>query len=101
MITTVTGKYRNGGIVLDGPTPDWDEDCEVIVQNPNVANGEIDITGESPDAIAAWLAWYEELRAEPKSEEAIVELEQILSARKVELQELWKEQGRRVEGFFP
>ncbi len=30
-MSTITGKFRNGGIVVDGPLPDWDEESEVIV----------------------------------------------------------------------
>ncbi len=100
-MSTITGKFRNGGIVLDGPPPDWEEEADVIVQKPDGANGEIDINGDSPEAIAAWIAWYDELLALPKSEAAAEELERILAARKVEQKELWKEQGQRIEGLFP
>ena len=100
-MSTITGKFRNGGIVLDGPMPDWVEESEVIVQKPDSANDTIDINGDSPEAIAAWIAWYDDLLALPKSEEAAEELDRILAARKAEQKELWNEQNRRVEGLFP
>ena len=100
-MSTITGKFRNGGIVLDGPMPDWVEESEVIVQKPDSANDAIDINGDSPEAIAAWIAWYDDLLALPKYEEAAEELDRILAARKVEQKELWNEQNRRIEGLFP
>ena len=92
-MSTITGKLRNGGIVLDGPLPDWVEESDVIVQKPDTATDAIDINGDSPEAIAAWIAWYDDFLALPKSEGAADELEMILDTRKAEQKELWKGQG--------
>ena len=59
------------------------------------------ITGDSPEAIAAWIMWYDKLLAIPKSEAAAIELEQILNDSKAEQKARWEEDGKRIEGLFP
>lgn len=100
-MTTITGVFRNGRVELDGPVPDWAEGSAVTVTKPESVTDDIDITGDSPEAIAAWIAWYDKLLAIPKSEAAAIELEQILNDSKAEQKARWEEDGKRIEGLFP
>ena len=100
-MTIITGIFRNGRVELDGPVPDWAEGSTVTVTKPETAADDIDITGDSPEAIAAWIMWYDKLLAIPKSEAAAVELEQILNDSKAEELARWEEDGKRIEGLFP
>ena len=84
-MSTITGIFRSGRVELDGPPPDWAEGSPVTVAKPDQAEGEIDITGDSPEAIAAWMAWYDEFLELPRSEAAADELELILGQRKAAL----------------
>ena len=63
--------------------------------------GVIDINGDSPSAIAAWIAWYDSLLAMPKSDEAAEELHAALAAQKREQKTLSVEHEKRVDGLFP
>ena len=97
-MSTFTGGSRNGGIVLDVLIPGSVEESGVIVEKTDSANDAIDINGDSPEAIAVWIARYDDLLALPKSEEAAEELDRILAARKAKHKELWNEHNRKIEG---
>lgn len=62
---TLKGHIQGGQIHIDDSLPtDWPEGATVLLTlNPEDAN-DIDITGDSPEAIAAWMKWYEQLREE-------------------------------------
>ena len=56
-----TGTFRGGKIELHGPPPaDWVDGTEVTGEL-TPATEEVDITGDSPEAIAAWIKWYDDL----------------------------------------
>jgi hypothetical protein len=61
-MSAITGTFRNGKIELHGPPPpDWVEGTEVSGEL-TPTTGEIDLTGDSPEAIAAWIEAMEEQR---------------------------------------
>ena len=60
-MTTVSGIYRNGRVEFDDPVPTWADGSPVAVTEPDTTATGIDITGDSPEAIAAWIAWYDDL----------------------------------------
>ncbi len=62
-MTTITGIFRGGRVELDGPPPDWEDGSRVTVAKPQAAVEAIDITGDSPEAIAAWIVHFDELHA--------------------------------------
>ena len=98
-MSAVTGTFRGGKIELHGPPPaDWVDGGEVSVEMTPPA-GEIDITGDSPEAIAAWIKWMGEQRAlAAQSPDAGDELQRILDERKAENKAMWGEYVKRVEG---
>ncbi len=66
-MSTIAGIFRNGRVELVGPIPDWSA-----------------VTVTQPEAIAAWIGWYDRLLAMPKSQAAGEEMQQILDTRKAE-----------------
>ena len=61
-MSAVTGTFRNGKIELHGPPPaDWVDGGEVSVEMTPPSDG-IDLTGDSPEATAAWVEAMAELR---------------------------------------
>ena len=99
-MSAVLAHYRNGAVELDGPPPtEWPEGAELRIEFEPTENG-IDITGDSPEAIAAWLKWAEEFFSLPRDEEAALELEAILKANKEANKAMWAEQVRRAEAIF-
>jgi len=100
-MTTITGIFRDGRVELDGPPPAWADGSPVTVMKPEVAAEPIDITGDSPEAIAAWMVWYDEFLTLPRCESAAEELERILAENKAEQIALWPEHSKHVERLFP
>jgi hypothetical protein len=98
---TVTGHIRNGHIELDDPLPSrWPEGSRVSLTIAETPANELDITGDSPEAIAAWIAWYHDFRALPRNTADADELQDILNQRKAELKAQFESQSRRAEGLF-
>ncbi len=55
--------WKNGLIVPTQPV-DWPEGTALVVEpvdQPDESDPEGDLLGDSPEAIARWLAWYETL----------------------------------------
>ena len=99
-MSTVTGTLRNGKVELHGPPPPtWTDGKEVVVSEPTAA--EIDITGDSPEAIAAWLKWFEELHASIQDSKFPDELEKLLREDKAQELALWDERSKKIEGLIP
>jgi hypothetical protein len=99
-MSAVTGTFRNGKIELHGPPPpDWVDGTEVVGEL-SPATGEIDLTGNSPEAIAAWLKWYDDLHASGVGSTLAQELEAILAEDKKEELARWDEDSKRIEGIF-
>ena len=97
-MSTIAGIFRNGRVELVGPIPDWADGTAVTVTQPEPTD---EITGDSPEAITAWIAWYDRLLAMPKSQAAGEEMQQILDTRKAEQKAMWDVHGKRIEGLFP
>jgi hypothetical protein len=77
-MSAVRGIYRDGKIELRTPSPEWADGTEVGGTLEPVTTTEIGITGDSPEASAAWLKWFDEFQTLPRDEGAADELEQIL-----------------------
>ncbi len=99
-MTAIAGIFRNGRVELVGPIPDWADGTAVTVMHPEPTD-EIDITGDSPEAIAAWIAWYDRLHKSNEDSTFPEELERNLAESKVEQLKSWEEHGKRIEGLFP
>lgn len=99
-MSTITGTFRNGKIELHGPPPpDWVDGTEVSGEL-SPTTGEIDLTGDSPEAIAAWVKAMAEVHAlAAESSEAGDELQCILAERKAENKAMWEQYVKRVEGL--
>lgn len=99
-MSAVTGTFRNGKIELHGPPPaDWVDGTEVsgeLTPTP----GEIDITGDSPEAIAAWMKVMEELHKMTADSTFPDELEAFLAESKKEELARWDESCKRIDGLF-
>jgi hypothetical protein len=81
-MSAVTGTFRGGKIELHGPPPaDWVDGTQVSVE-PTPTTGEIDLTGDSPEAIAAWIKWYDDLHKSGIGAAFAEELETILAEDK-------------------
>jgi hypothetical protein len=99
---TITGHIQNGTIVLDTPLPpDWPEGTQVTLAKREVEDAEIDITGDSPEAIAAWIAWYEKIHERHQDDKSGQEMEAILNARRAELKAQTAASWARNERMFP
>jgi hypothetical protein len=97
-MSAVTGTFRGGKIELHGPPPaDWVDGTEVSVETKPPAD-EIDLTGDSPEAIAAWIQAMEELRVmAAEAPEAGDELQRILDERKGENKAMWDDYCNRID----
>jgi len=60
-MTTVNGIYRNCRVEFDDPILAWADGSAAAVTKPETALSGIDITGDSPEAVAARIAWYDDL----------------------------------------
>jgi hypothetical protein len=99
-MSAVTGTFRNGKIELHGPPPaDWVDGTEVSVEM-TPTTGEIDLTGDSPEAIAAWLKWYDEFTATTVDSTFPEELEAFLAEEKREELARWDAYCKRIDGLF-
>lgn len=97
-MSAITGTFRDGKIELHGPPPaDWVDGTEVSVESKTPA-GEIDLTGDSPEAIAAWVeAMAEVHKLAAEAPDAGEELQRILAERKAENKAMWERYVKRVE----
>jgi hypothetical protein len=99
-MSAVTGTFRNGRIELHGPPPaDWVDGTEVSVDVTSPA-GEIDLTGDSPEAIAAWVEAMAEVHKLTAGSTFPEELEAILAEDKRQELARWEEESKRAEGVF-
>ena len=98
-MTTVSGIYRNGRVEFDDPVPTWADGSPVAVTEPDTTATGIDITGDSPEAIAAWIAWYDDLHKAVAGSTFPDELERLLAeAKAAELAR--RDDNRRAEEIF-
>jgi hypothetical protein len=83
-VTTVTGTWKNGRIILDSPT-DWPNGCRVIIEPvPDADNLGIreEDWAETPEAIAEWLRWYDSLEPLLMTPEEEANWQDALNAQK-------------------
>lgn len=100
-MSMATGIWREGRIELRTPPPaDWSEGVEVSIVRSK-APIEIDIRDEGPDALAAWIAWYDELDRTIGPSTFPDELERHLQREKTEELAAWDESCRRIEAVMP
>jgi hypothetical protein len=98
-MSTISGTFRGGKIELHGPPPaDWVDGTEVAGELAPTTD-DIDITGDSPEAIAAWIEAMAEVHAlAAESPEAGEELQRILAVHKAENKAMWEQCVKRVDG---
>ena len=94
-MTTITGIFRDGRVELDGPPPAWEDGSPVTVMKPEVADEPIDITGESSEAIAAWIVHFDRLHTSVAGSTFPEELERILAEDKAKELARWDEHTER------
>jgi hypothetical protein len=62
-MSAIRGTYKNGKVVLDTPAA-WPEGCRVVVE-PAPEEDSLGLREEewqdTPEAVAAWLRWYDTL----------------------------------------
>ena len=62
-MTSLTGIWQSGQIVLDG-VADWPDSCRVLIE-PLAMEGSPGLAEEqwrdTPEAVAEWIQWYESL----------------------------------------
>ncbi len=98
-MSVISGTFRGGKIELHGPPPpDWVDGGEVSVEMTPA--DEIDLTGDSPEAIAAWIKWYDEFTATTQDSTFPEELEVFLAERKKEELAKWGAWCKRIDGLF-
>lgn len=99
-MSAITGTFRNGKIELHGPPPaDWVDGTEVSVEMTPPA-GEIDLTGDSPEAIAAWIKCYDDLHKSGIGSTFSEELAAVLAEDKKEELAKWDEHNKKLDGLF-
>jgi hypothetical protein len=99
-VSTVTGTFRGGKIELHGPPPaDWVEGGEVSVEM-TTPTGEIDLTGDSPEAIAAWIKWYDDLHKSGIGSAFAEEVGAVLAEEKKKELAGWDAYCKRIDGIF-
>jgi len=102
-MSRIAAHIRNGRIELDEPLPaDWPDGTSITVGKADADDDDLDITGDSPEAIAAWLAWHTEFQALPRNEDLGLEMEQILNERrkegKAQVAARWKLEEEQSQG---
>jgi hypothetical protein len=96
-MTKITGVYRNGVIELLGPAPpDWNEGRQV-----DIPCGETDLTGDSPQAIAAWAEEMRQIHAQLSNDGFYEEVQQALNRSKAEELAMWDQSNARLEQLEP
>ena len=102
-VTTVTGTWKNGRIILDSAT-DWPDGCRVIIEPVS----DLDALGiseedwaETPEAIAEWLRWYDTLEPLLMTLEEEANWQDALNAQKKHDVATSHERSQRVGRLFP
>ena len=100
-MSIATGIWRSGRIDLLSPPPsEWSDGDELSVLHSGHRLG-IDIRDDSPEAVAAWVAWYDALDASIGKTSFPEELERLLSEEKAAELAAWEVNGHRIETVFP
>jgi len=94
----ITGRVQNGRVELNGPMPKgWADGCTISLSLVNPVN----LTGDTPEAISAWIAHYDELHSQIVESTFPEELSQTLLEAKAEELALWDSDNQRLESNFP
>lgn len=80
---TITGTVRNGQIILDQP-PNLPEGCRVVIAPLTQETSAIreEDWQDTPEAVAAWLQWYDELEPLQRTPQEEAEWESVRQAQK-------------------
>jgi hypothetical protein len=98
---SVIGHIKNGRVELDAPLPsDWAEGSRISLTKAE-SSEPIDITGDSPEAIEAWIAYYDNLHAQIVGSTFPEQLERILAEAKDEELATREAYDRKIRGLFP
>jgi hypothetical protein len=101
--TILTGTWKNGQVVLDGP-PGWPEGCRVVVMrelNAEPAATTGDEQADDPESIAQWLAAFDSILPVELTAEEEAEWRAALAAQKAFEISKFEERARRIESLFP
>ena len=92
-VTKITGIYRNGVIVLISPVPtDWVDGREVLIPSEQV-----DLTGDSPESIAAWEEEFRQIHAMLVDDDSYEKLRDSLAKNKAEDIARWNASNAKLE----
>jgi hypothetical protein len=99
-MSTLRGKVIGGKIELPAPA-DWPEGMEVEVRpiGEQIGLGEEDWP-ETPEEIAAWLAWYDSLEPLILTPEDLAAWEAARKAQRDYELATWEERSRKLEKLF-
>lgn len=101
---TLTGTWRNGQVVLDEPA-DWPEGARITLTPerqdvPPFGMREEDWS-DTPEAIAEWLDWYDNLEPLEMTPEEEARWQEARAAQKAYEIATFEERAKRIEGLFP
>ena len=92
-MTNIAGVYRNGVIELLGPPPaDWEDGRQV-----QIPCEQIDLTGDSPEAMAAWQKEFRQIHAMLADDGFYEELQGTLAKNKSEELAFWEASNAKLE----
>jgi hypothetical protein len=99
----MTATWTNGRILPDAPA-DWPEGCRLLVeplQQGQLLGVPDDESADTPEAIEAWLRWYDALEPLEFAPDERAAWEKAREEdKRLELQQ-WEQSSKRVEGIFP
>ena len=101
--TTLTGTWKNGRVILDGPAA-WPEGCRVVVIRgcvPDFVGTTGDEQADDPESIAKWIASFDAIPPLEMTREEEAEWQAALEARKAFEVANFEERARRIEALFP
>ncbi len=101
--TTLTGTWKNGQIILDGPA-DWPDGCRVVVIPecmPDLLGTTGDEQADDPESLARWLAAFDAIPPLKMTPEEEAEWQAARQAQKASELAHFEERARRIEALFP
>jgi len=100
---TLTGTWKNGQVILDGPA-DWPEGCRVVVIRESLSDS-LGTTGDEqagdPESIARWIAAFDAIPPLEMTREEEAEWRAAREAQKAFEIARFEERARRIEALFP
>ena len=93
IVTNITGVYKNGFIQLLSPVPaDWLDGQQVLIPSE-----QIDITGDSPEAVVAWEEEFRQIHSMIVDDGFYEELQDILAQNKAEDISQWDKSNEKLK----